>query len=131
MSHSPTIDLAMQLMACRSVTPIDDGCQDIMIARLQAIGFRIERLRFNDVDNFWAVHGDSGDILAFAGHTDVVPAGDEDQWQYPPYQPRVEQGLLWTGAADMKGSLAAMVTATEAFISAHQSPQPSGFFNHQ
>ena len=120
MSHSPTIDLAMQLMACRSVTPIDDGCQDIMIARLQAIGFRIERLRFDDVDNFWAVHGDSGDILAFAGHTDVVPAGDEDQWQYPPYQPRVEQGLLCgRGAADMKGSLAAMVTATEAFISAH------------
>ena len=64
-----------------------------MIARLQAIGFRIERLRFDDVDNFWAVHGNSGDILAFAGHTDVVPAGDEDQWQYPPYQPRVEQGV--------------------------------------
>ena len=119
-SHSPTVDLAMQLMACRSVTPIDDGCQDIMIARLQAIGFKIERLRFDDVDNFWAVHGDSDDILAFAGHTDVVPAGDESQWQYPPYQPRVEQGqLCGRGAADMKGSLAAMVTATEAFISAH------------
>ncbi|MAV75186.1 MAG: succinyl-diaminopimelate desuccinylase [Cellvibrionales bacterium] len=119
-SHSPTIDLAIQLMACRSVTPIDDGCQDIMIARLQAIGFRVERLRFDDVDNFWAVHGDSGDILAFAGHTDVVPAGDEDQWQYPPYHPRVEKGLLCgRGAADMKGSLAAMITATEAFISIH------------
>tara|TARA_B100000767_G_scaffold225621_1_gene215005 strand:- start:2484 stop:3623 length:1140 start_codon:yes stop_codon:yes gene_type:complete len=118
--NSPTVDLAIELIACRSVTPADDGCQDIMIARLQAIGFTIERLRFDDVDNFWAVHGDSGDILAFAGHTDVVPAGDENQWQYPPYQPRIEEGMLCgRGAADMKGSLAAMITATEAFISAY------------
>ncbi|MGB2272200.1 MAG: succinyl-diaminopimelate desuccinylase, partial [Pseudomonadales bacterium] len=75
-ANTPTIDLAMQLMACKSVTPDDAGCQKVMIDRLEAIGFEVKNLRFDDVDNFWAVHGNSGDILAFAGHTDVVPAGD-------------------------------------------------------
>ena len=79
---SSTVNLAMQLMACPSVTPDDAGCQTIMIARLEAIGFTVTKLRYGDVDNFWAVHGEAGDILAFAGHTDVVPAGDETQWQY-------------------------------------------------
>ena len=118
-ANSPTIDLAMQLMACQSVTPDDAGCQQIMIKRLEAIGFQVSKLRFDDVDNFWAVHGSSGDILAFAGHTDVVPAGDENKWQYPPYTPTIDNGMLCgRGAADMKGSLAAMVTAAENFINA-------------
>ena len=116
-ANTPTIDLAMQLMACKSVTPDDAGCQKIMIDRLEAIGFEVKNLRFDDVDNFWAVHGSSGDILAFAGHTDVVPAGDESRWQYPPYTPTIDNDMLCgRGAADMKGSLAAMVTAAENFI---------------
>ena len=116
-ANTPTIDLAMQLMACKSVTPDDAGCQKIMIDRLEAIGFEVKNLRFDDVDNFWAVHGSSGDILAFAGHTDVVPAGDESRWQYPPYTPTIDNDMLYgRGAADMKGSLAAMVTAAENFI---------------
>lgn len=119
-THSATIELAMQLMACKSVTPEDAGCQDIMIARLEALGFSITKLRYDDVDNFWAVHGDSGDILAFAGHTDVVPAGDETHWQYPPYEPQLDGDMLCgRGAADMKGSLAAMVVATENFLAEH------------
>ncbi|MDB2410292.1 succinyl-diaminopimelate desuccinylase [Pseudomonadales bacterium] len=117
LANTPTIDLAMQLMACKSVTPDDAGCQKIMIDRLEAIGFEVKNLRFDDVDNFWAVHGSSGDILAFAGHTDVVPAGDESRWQYPPYTPTIDNDMLCgRGAADMKGSLAAMVTAAENFI---------------
>ena len=117
--NSPTIDLAMQLIACKSVTPDDAGCQQLMINRLEAIGFQVSKLRFDDVDNFWAVHGSSGDILAFAGHTDVVPAGDESKWQHPPYTPTIDNDMLCgRGAADMKGSLAAMVTAAENFIQA-------------
>ncbi len=117
--NSPTIDLAMQLIACKSVTPDDAGCQQLMINRLEAIGFQVSKLRFDDVDNFWAVHGSSGDILAFAGHTDVVPAGDESKWQHPPYTPTIDKDMLCgRGAADMKGSLAAMVTAAENFIQA-------------
>jgi len=117
-ANSPTIDLAMQLMACKSVTPEDAGCQQLMIDRLEAIGFQVNNLRFDDVDNFWAVHGDSGDILAFAGHTDVVPAGDDSHWEYPPYTPTIDNDMLCgRGAADMKGSLAAMITAAENFIS--------------
>jgi succinyl-diaminopimelate desuccinylase len=87
MSLSPTLQLACDLISRRSVTPEDDGCQDLMIARLEAIGFRVERLRFGEVDNFWAVRGDSGPLLAFAGHTDVVPTGPETRWQRPPFEP--------------------------------------------
>lgn len=118
---SPTLDLTRQLMQRPSVTPEDAGCQELMIARLEALGFVAERLRFDDVDNFWAVHGESGPILCFAGHTDVVPTGPEAQWQHPPFEPVVTaDGLLYgRGAADMKGSLAAMVTACERFVAAH------------
>lgn len=114
---SPTLQLACDLIARRSVTPDDAGCQQVMIARLEKLGFEIECLRFDDVDNFWAVHGDSGPILCFAGHTDVVPAGDESHWDNPPYAPKVENGILHgRGAADMKGSLAAMIVAVESFL---------------
>lgn len=119
-SLSPTLQLACDLIRCRSVTPADDGCQNLMIQRLQAIGFEVERLRFDDVDNFWAVRGNQGPILAFAGHTDVVPTGPETNWSNPPFEPKIVDGmLLGRGAADMKGSLASMVIACENFIAKH------------
>jgi succinyl-diaminopimelate desuccinylase len=124
-SLSPTLQLASDLISRQSVTPEDAGCQQLMIERLEAIGFHIERLRFDDVDNFWAVHGDQGPILCFAGHTDVVPTGPAEQWQHPPFDPVIADGILYgRGAADMKGSLAAMVTACEDFLSQH--PDHSG-----
>lgn len=118
--NSGTIELAKELIACRSITPDDMGCQSIMIDRLEKIGFKVNRLRFGDVDNFWAIRGDTGDIFAFAGHTDVVPVGDENNWDHPPFEPTINEGMLCgRGAADMKGSLAAMIIATENFIEKH------------
>lgn len=117
---SETLELTKQLISKRSVTPDDAGCQEIMIARLQALGFNIERLRFGDVDNFWARRGTDAPLYAFAGHTDVVPTGPETEWLSPPFQPTIKDNMLYgRGAADMKGSLAAMVTACERFIAAH------------
>tara|TARA_B110000879_G_scaffold159939_1_gene206523 strand:- start:316 stop:1443 length:1128 start_codon:yes stop_codon:yes gene_type:complete len=114
---SLTLQLAKSLISRPSVTPNDKGCQAIMIDRLEKIGFKIHPLKFGDVDNFWATHGDTGPIFSFAGHTDVVPAGDDEAWKTPPFEPTVKDGLLFgRGAADMKGSLASMVVATENFI---------------
>ncbi len=122
---SATIELASQLIARRSVTPEDDGCQALMMQRLADIGFRCEPLRFGEVENFWAVRGESGPILCFAGHTDVVPTGPETNWELAPFEPQVVDGMLCgRGAADMKGSLAAMVTACENFVA--QYPNHSG-----
>lgn len=124
-SLSPTVQLACDLIERRSVTPEDEGCQELMIERLSALGFSITPLPFGDVKNFWAVRGDGGPLFVFAGHTDVVPSGDESAWTHPPYTPVIEKGLLYgRGAADMKGSLAAMITACESFISQH--PNHSG-----
>ena len=117
---SPTVALTCELIEQQSVTPEDARCQQIMIERLKAIGFEITELPFGDVKNFWAVRGDRGPTLCFAGHTDVVPTGDPAQWQTPPFQPTIADGILYgRGAADMKGSLAAMITATEAFVAEH------------
>ena len=117
---SPTLQLACDLIAKPSVTPVDADCQNQMIARLEAIGFRTERLRFGDVDNFWAVRGEDGPLFAFAGHTDVVPTGPEGNWQNPPFAPKIIDGMLHgRGAADMKGSLACMVVACENFVKAY------------
>jgi succinyl-diaminopimelate desuccinylase len=114
---SDTLELAKQLIARRSVTPEDAGCQDIMIARLEALGFQVERLPFGEVSNFWARRGNENPIYAFAGHTDVVPTGPENQWQTPPFEPTIKDGDLYgRGACDMKGSLAAMITACERFV---------------
>jgi len=114
---SNTRELAKSLISKPSITPDDLGCQAIMIDRLKKIGFEIHPLKFGDVDNFWAVHGDSGSLFAFAGHTDVVPAGDENAWNTKPFEPTIKDGYLYgRGAADMKGGLASMVTATEKFI---------------
>lgn len=116
-NQSPTVELAMQLITQPSVTPTDAGCQAIMIERLQTHGFSVKNLRFGDVDNFWAVHGDSGPIFCFAGHTDVVPTGPLETWSHPPFTPTIVDGQLYgRGAADMKGSLAAMVVAAEQFV---------------
>ena len=118
MNHSPTVELAMQLVAQPSVTPKDAGCQAMMTERLQECGFTVENLRFGDVDNFWAVHGTSGPIFCFAGHTDVVPTGPVERWSHPPFTPTIVEGRLYgRGSADMKGSLAAMVVAAEEFVS--------------
>jgi len=117
---SATLELAKQLISRASVTPDDAGCQALMCERLEAIGFRCENLPFGEVSNFWARRGDSGPLLVFAGHTDVVPPGPMEQWSCDPFTPEVREGLLYgRGAADMKGSLAAMVTACEAFIAQH------------
>jgi len=126
MTHlSPTVDLAIALMREPSVTPFDANCQTLMIERLEKIGFRVERLRFGDVDNFWARRGDSSPVLAFAGHTDVVPTGPLEKWNVQPFAPEIRDGMLiGRGAADMKGSLAAMVVACERFVAQH--PQHQG-----
>ena len=114
---SVTLELAKSLISRASVTPDDNGCQDLMIDRLEKIGFTIYPLKFGNVDNFWAVHCNNGPIFAFAGHTDVVPAGDNDAWESNPFEPTIKDGILYgRGAADMKGSLASMVVATENFI---------------
>ncbi|MFQ3324537.1 MAG: succinyl-diaminopimelate desuccinylase [Pseudomonadales bacterium] len=123
--HSATISLASELISRASVTPEDAGCQPLMCERLEAIGFEVTHLRFGNIDNFWAVHGDSGPILAFAGHTDVVPTGPVEEWASHPFKPEIRDGMLYgRGAADMKGSLAAMVVACENFVAQH--PNHSG-----
>lgn len=120
-----TLELALDLIRQPSITPDDAGCQQILIARLEALGFQIERLRFGEVDNFWARFGDQKPLFVFAGHTDVVPPGPLEQWQSPPFAPEIRDGSLYgRGAADMKGSLAAMITACERFLAS--CPQPHG-----
>ncbi|WP_392586782.1 succinyl-diaminopimelate desuccinylase [Serratia ureilytica] len=115
----PVIELAQQLIKRPSLSPSDEGCQQLMIDRLQAIGFTVEAMDFEDTQNFWAWRGE-GQTLAFAGHTDVVPTGDEKRWDNPPFEPAIRDGMLYgRGAADMKGSLAAMVVAAERFVAAN------------
>ncbi|OON39027.1 succinyl-diaminopimelate desuccinylase [Izhakiella australiensis] len=115
----PVIELAQQLIRRPSLSPDDAGCQAIMISRLQALGFTVEPMPFGATHNFWAWRG-QGETLAFAGHTDVVPTGDEARWISPPFEPSIRDGMLFgRGAADMKGSLAAMVVAAERFVAAH------------
>jgi len=117
---NPTVQLAEELIRRPSVTPEDAGCLTVIGDRLKAIGFHLEKMDFGDVQNLWAVRGSEGPILAFAGHTDVVPTGNPDHWRFPPFEPTHEDGFLYgRGAADMKGSLAAMVTACERFIAEH------------
>jgi len=117
---SPTLDLARELIERPSVTPDDQGCQTLLAARLQAIGFQVEHLRYGDVDNLWARRGEGTPLFVFAGHTDVVPPGPRAAWQTDPFEAVVQEGQLFgRGAADMKGSIAAMVTACERFVAAH------------
>ncbi len=117
---SETLKLAIDLISRTSVTPDDAGCQPLMMKRLDAIGFNTEPLRFGEVDNFWARRGTEGPLFVFAGHTDVVPPGPLEQWDSHPFKPELRDGFLHgRGAADMKGSVAAFVTACERFIANH------------
>ncbi|MFK3724768.1 succinyl-diaminopimelate desuccinylase [Pseudomonas monteilii] len=116
---SPTLQLACDLIRRPSVTPVDADCQAQMMRRLEQVGFALEPMRIEDVDNFWATHGtQDGPVLCFAGHTDVVPTGPLQAWTHQPFEALIdEQGMLCgRGAADMKGSLASMVVASERFV---------------
>lgn len=120
MPGDATLDLSEQLIACCSITPDDGGCMPIIEARLKRMGFTCEYINRCGVTNLWARRGSGRPLLCLAGHTDVVPTGPRDQWQSDPFQPTRRDGLLYgRGAADMKGSLAAFVTASEDFIAAH------------
>ena len=111
------VDLAYELIRRPSLTPDDAGCQALVSARLAHAGFAIESLRYGDVDNLWATHGSGAPVLVFLGHTDVVPSGPVEAWSSPPFEPVVRDGRLYgRGAADMKGSVAAMVLAFEEFV---------------
>lgn len=117
---SETLELAKALIARRSLTPDDAGCQEILIERLEKLGFHIERMRFGNVDNFWARRGIDSPVIVFAGHTDVVPSGPESSWFSPPFEPTIRDEMLYgRGAADMKTSIAAFITAIEAFLEDH------------
>ena len=114
---SDTLELAKDFISRQSVTPEDAGCQQMLAQRLEKMGFKIEHLRFGETDNLWARRGDNGPVFTFAGHTDVVPTGPEENWKFPPFAATIEEGILYgRGAADMKGSIACMVTACERFI---------------
>jgi succinyl-diaminopimelate desuccinylase len=125
MSLSPTLALACELIRRPSVTPVDADCQQMMMQRLDACGFALEPMRIEEVDNFWALRqgrdGATGPVLCFAGHTDVVPTGPEQAWQHQPFDALIDaDGMLCgRGAADMKGSLASMIIATERFVTDH------------
>jgi succinyl-diaminopimelate desuccinylase len=124
-SATPTLELACELIARKSTTPHDAGCQDIVRARLEALGFRCETLASNGVTNLWARYGDGRPLVCFAGHTDVVPTGPVESWHSDPFAPAVRDGFLYgRGAADMKSSVAAFVIAVERLLAAR--PKPSG-----
>ena len=117
---SATFELARELISRVSITPNDGGCQALLAQRLARLGFTIEHLRYGDVDNLWARRGSTKPLVCFAGHTDVVPTGPLDQWHSDPFQPTVRDGVLYgRGAADMKSSIAAFVTAIEGFLEQH------------
>lgn len=116
-NNTPVIELTKDLISRKSVTPEDAGCQDLISNRLGAIGFNNESMVFEDTTNLWSRKGTQDPVFCFAGHTDVVPAGNLDLWNTPPYEPTIIDGMLYgRGAADMKGSLAAMIIATERFV---------------
>ncbi len=122
---SPVLALTEDLIRRPSVTPLDEGCQQLMADRLAALGFTIESMFFEDTLNLWARRGQGKPLFCFAGHTDVVPTGPLDKWSSPPFEPTIRDGKLYgRGTADMKGSLAAMVVATERFLA--QKPELSG-----
>ncbi|AWL29724.1 succinyl-diaminopimelate desuccinylase [Acinetobacter defluvii] len=120
MNASETLALSLTLLRQPSVTPIDHSCQTIMAERLAAVGFNIENMRFEDVDNLWARRGTEAPVFCFAGHTDVVPTGHLDAWESDPFLPEIRDGKLYgRGSADMKTALAAMVVASERFVKKH------------
>ena len=119
-SEHPELSLLFDLMRCRSITPEDAGCQDVISTRLQHSGFECEAMPFGDVTNLWARRGKSSPLFCFAGHTDVVPPGDTAAWSTDPFEPDVREGCVYgRGSADMKSGLAAMVVAVERFVREH------------
>jgi succinyl-diaminopimelate desuccinylase len=117
---SDALDLTQALISRASISPADGGCQPLLSERLERIGFTVERMRFNNVDNFWARHGSATPLFCFAGHTDVVPTGPLEEWGTDPFTPVVRDGILYgRGAADMKSGLAAMLMACERFVREH------------
>ena len=117
---SATFELARELISRASVTPNDAGCQEILRQRLALLGFKAEPMRHGEVDNLWMRRGSRAPLVCFAGHSDVVPTGPLDQWRSDPFTPTVRDGVLYgRGAADMKSSLAAFVTAIEGYLSEH------------
>ncbi|WP_286232583.1 succinyl-diaminopimelate desuccinylase [Thalassotalea sediminis] len=125
-NNTPVLSLAAELISRVSVTPEDAGCQTLMAERLEALGFNTESMIFEDTTNMWCRKGSSGPVFCFAGHTDVVPAGNLERWHTPPFEPTFKEGYLFgRGAADMKGSLAAMIVATERFITDYPSHKGS------
>ncbi|KAA0874708.1 succinyl-diaminopimelate desuccinylase [Nitrincola tapanii] len=123
---SATLELACELIRRPSVTPEDAGCQALLMQRLEALGFNLEPMPFEEVTNLWARRGQEGPLFCFAGHTDVVPSGPLDKWTYPPFEPQIVDGYLYgRGAADMKGSIAAFMTALERFLTQHPDHQGS------
>ena len=122
---TPVLELASQLISCKSITPDDAGCQDIIANRLNKLNFRCRLIPFENVSNLWAIHGESNPVFVFLGHTDVVPTGPLKHWISDPFQPLIQDNKLYgRGAADMKGNLAAMLIATEKFIA--QNPKHQG-----
>ncbi len=118
--HDPTFELARALIERPSVTPEDAGCLDLIAERLRPLGFTLERINTGGVSNLWARRGATRPLVCLAGHTDVVPPGPAERWASPPFEPTVRDGRLFgRGAADMKTSLAAFVTAIERFVAAH------------
>ncbi|HAE90919.1 MAG TPA: succinyl-diaminopimelate desuccinylase [Idiomarina sp.] len=117
MSNSETLQLAKTLLERPSITPADEGCQQVLGDRLKSLGFELESMIFEDTTNLWARLGQGKPVLCFAGHTDVVPPGAPSDWSFPPFQPTEHEGYLYgRGAADMKGSLAAMIVAVERYL---------------
>jgi succinyl-diaminopimelate desuccinylase len=124
-SLSRTVELTRELIARPSVTPDDAGCQDLLVERLAPLGFVAEWMNSGPVRNLWLRRGDQAPLFVFAGHTDVVPTGPRTQWSTPPFEPTLRDGMLFgRGAADMKGSIAAFVTAIEQFLA--DNPDPAG-----
>ncbi len=122
---SETLSLAKQLISRHSLTPMDDGCMEIIGTRIASLGFNLEKMPYGDVDNLWARRGNASPVICFAGHTDVVPTGPAKEWDSDPFTPTIRDGMLFgRGASDMKGSLAAFITAIEKFVAEH--PQHRG-----
>ena len=114
---SKTLDLTKKLISKKSITPLDEGCQDLLINHLELLGFKIEKMAYGNVSNFYARKGHEAPLLVFAGHTDVVPSGPEEKWSSPPFEPTIKNDRLYgRGAADMKASLAAFIVSIEEFL---------------
>ena len=123
---SKTLNLTKELISKKSITPLDEGCQDLLISHLELLGFTIEKMPYGKVKNFYARKGNEAPLLVFAGHTDVVPSGPEEKWSSPPFKPSIKGDMLYgRGAADMKASLAAFIVSIEEFLAKNKNHKGS------